>query len=311
VEAPTAGSVILAGVLLKMGTYGILRFSLPLFPVTASVALPWMGVLAVIGILYGGMVAWVQKDIKSLVAYSSVAHLGYVVLGIFSFRAEGIAGSVLQMVNHGISTGALFLLVGFIYERRHTRAIDEFGGLAKVMPLFAAFLMVVAFSSAALPGLNGFVGEFLILLGMFRTNTLLAVLAVPGVVVAALYLLRMLKGVLFGPVVHEVNRDLPDLRPREIASMVPLLALIVWIGVYPATFLEPIRPYAARLEARMSAVRTLPGEVVGDRTASPLPTGVGPVPTGIPDEHEAPGSAVPSETGTIGTDGTTPPELQP
>ena len=259
VEAPTAGSVILAGVLLKMGTYGLLRFSLPLFPVAASVALPWMGILAVVGILYGGMVAWVQKDIKSLVAYSSVAHLGFVVLGIFSFRAEGIAGAVLQMANHGLSTGALFLLVGFIYERRHTRAIDEFGGLAKVMPVYAAFLLLVAFSSAALPGLNGFVGEFLILLGAFRTNAILAILAVPGVIVAALYLLRLLKGVLFGPLANDANRGLPDLSPREVASMLPLAILIIWIGLFPGTFLKPIRPYAARLEARMEAVHTLPG----------------------------------------------------
>ena len=256
VEAPTAGSVILAGVLLKMGTYGLLRFSLPLFPVAATVAIPWMSALAVIGILYGGMVAWVQQDIKSLVAYSSVAHLGYVVLGIFTFRAEGMAGSILQMANHGLSTGALFLLVGFIYQRRHTREIAEFGGLAKVMPRYAAFLILAVFSSAALPGLNGFVGEFLILLATFRSHALLAIVAVPGVIVAALYLLRMLRGVLFGPITVEANRSLPDLRPLEVASVLPIAILIIWIGVFPGTFLRPLEQYALRLEAHMSAVRT-------------------------------------------------------
>jgi NADH-quinone oxidoreductase subunit M len=258
VEAPTAGSVLLAGVLLKMGTYGLLRFSIPLFPVAASLALPWIGTLAVIGILYGGLVAWVQKDIKSLVAYSSVAHLGFVVLGSFSFRTEGIAGAILQMVNHGLSTGALFLLVGYIYVRRHTRDIDEFGGLAKVMPRYAAILLVVAFSSAGLPGLNGFVGEFLILLGAFRTVPVLAVLAVPGVIIAALYLLRLLRGVLWGPLTREANRGLHDLDLRETLVMVPLLVLIVWIGVYPRPFLRLVEPTAQRIAVRMAVVRDEP-----------------------------------------------------
>ncbi len=284
VEAPTAGSVILAGVLLKMGTYGLLRFSIPFFPVAASLALPWMGTLAVIGILYGGLVAWVQKDIKSLVAYSSVAHLGFVVLGSFSFRAEGIAGSILQMVNHGLSTGALFLLVGFIYERRHTRDIDEFGGLAKVMPVYAAFLLLVAFSSAGLPGLNGFVGEFLILLGTFRTAPVLAVLAVPGVVVAALYLLRLLRGVLWGPLTREENRGLKDLDLREVLTMVPLVILIVWIGLYPRPFLRTVEPFARQLAAHMATVRgeppplpPSPAEGSSTTTAAPVaPTGEAP-----------------------------------
>ena len=288
VEAPTAGSVLLAGVLLKMGTYGLLRFSLPLFPVAATVALPWMGALAVIGILYGGMVALVQRDIKSLVAYSSVAHLGFIVLGIFSFRTEGISGSILQMVNHGLSTGALFLLVGFIYERRHTRDIAEFGGLARVMPIFAAFLLLVAFSSAGLPGLNGFVGEFLILLAAFRTNTLLAVLATLGVIVAALYLLRMLRWVLFGGLNKDENRKLLDLNAREIASILPIAILIIWIGVFPRMFLRPVEPFAERLAARMSAVQP----------ASPVAEDIGlrEVPAG----GEVPGDAreeVPIEAG--------------
>jgi len=266
VEAPTIGSVILAGVLLKMGTYGLLRFSLPLFPVAATIAMPWMAVLAIIGILYGGLMAWVQNDIKSLVAYSSIAHLGFVVLGIFTFHAGALSGSILQMVNHGLSTGALFLLVGFIYQRRHTRDIGDFGGLAKVMPVYAAFLLIVALSSAGLPGLNGFVGELLILLGVYQVNPWLAVFAVPGIVIAALYLLRMLRGVLFGPLDKEENRVLTDLDLRETLSLVPILIFIVLIGVYPKPFLRPLEPVATRIEARMRAVRAQPVRFVQDTT---------------------------------------------
>ncbi len=255
VEAPTFGSVILAGVLLKMGTYGLLRFSLPLFPVAATLAVPYLATLSIIGITYGGLVAWVQKDIKSLVAYSSVAHLGFVVLGIFTFRAEGLSGSMLQMVNHGLSTGALFILVGYIYQRRHTRQIDDFGGLAKVMPIYAAILLVVAFSSAGLPGLNGFVGEFLILIAAFQVSPWMAIPAIPGIIIAALYLLRMLRGVLWGPLDKEENKVLKDLNLREILTMVPLLVLIVMIGIFPKPFLRPLEPVAAKIEKRMNSVR--------------------------------------------------------
>ena len=289
VEAPTAGSVILAGVLLKMGGYGLLRFALPWFPEAAIAAMPYIAGLAIIGIIYGGLVAWVQHDIKSLVAYSSVAHLGFVVLGMFSFKAAGLSGSILQMINHGLSTGALFLLVGFLYERRHTRDINEFGGLATVMPLYAALLIVVALSSAALPGLNGFVGEFLILIGAYQASPWLAIPAVPGIVIAALYLLRLIKGVLFGPIRIEENRHLPDLKRHEVLSVIPLVLFIIWIGVYPKTFLKPLEPVAARIEARLASARepTLPPRLEF------------PVVRVIPDSHPHPEQAAPEPAGGI------------
>src|ERR1051325_7797513 len=240
VEAPTAGSVLLAGVLLKMGAYGFLRFCLPLFPQAAVAFTPVVATLAVIGIVYGALLSVVQTDMKKLVAYSSVSHLGFVALGIFSFTEEGVQGSILQMVNHGLSTGALFLIVGMIYERRHTRTISEFGGLAKVMPLFATAFMIVMLSSIGLPGLNGFVGEFLILLGSFRSASLspwYTIVAATGVILAAVYLLTMYQRVMFGAVTNPANRGLRDLSKREIALLLPVLALIVWIGVYPAPFL--------------------------------------------------------------------------
>src|SRR5881409_3979525 len=236
VEAPTAGSVILAGVLLKMGTYGFLRFCLPLFP-DASVDLgPWVFALAVIGIVYGALVSTVQPDLKKLVAYSSVSHLGFVMLGLFTLTPQGLVGGVIQMVNHGLSTGALFLMVGMIYERRHTRLIADFGGLWKVIPAFSALYLVVVLSSLGLPGLNGFVGEFLILLGAFQVNRGLAALALTGIIFAAVYLLWMYQRVAFGEIRHEANRRLADLTPREWAVLVPVLVLIVWIGVYPKAF---------------------------------------------------------------------------
>jgi NADH-quinone oxidoreductase subunit M len=242
VEAPTGGSVILAGVLLKMGTYGFIRFALPLFPAALQATLPLLVALSVVGILYGALVSRVQTDIKKLVAYSSVAHLGFVMLGIFALNTEGLSGAVLQMVNHGISTGALFLAVGVIYERRHTRIMSEFGGLARQMPFYAFVLVFFVLSSVGLPGLNGFVGEFLILLGSFRAAPGPTVLATAGVILAAVYLLWMVQRVLFGPLDNPKNASLPDLSWREAAVFLPLFVLAVWIGVYPEPFLDRINP---------------------------------------------------------------------
>ncbi len=241
VEAPTAGSVILAGVLLKMGTYGLIRFCLPLFPQAAIACAPYISFLAVVGIVYGALVSMVQTDMKKLVAYSSVSHLGFVVLGIFALSEQGIQGSILQMVNHGLSTGALFLIVGMMYERRHTRAISEFGGLAKVMPLLSIFFMIVSLSSIGLPGLNGFVGEFLILLGSFGSlyiDRWFAIIAASGVIFAAVYMLWMYQRVIFGKNSNPANQSLRDLSGREIAILIPIVFFIVWIGVYPGTFLN-------------------------------------------------------------------------
>jgi len=270
VEAPTAGSVILAGVLLKMGTYGFLRFSIPLFPEAAHACAPLIGVLAVIGIIYGALVAMVQPDLKKLVAYSSVSHLGFVMLGLAVLNTAGVEGSVIQMVNHGLSTGALFILVGMIYERRHTRMIADFGGIARSMPVYAAFFMIVTLSSIGLPGLNGFVGEFLILLGAFQKNVPLAVLAASGVILAAVYMLWMFKRALFGPLDKEENRSLADLTPREIATLVPLVVLIVWIGVYPQTFLRKMDRSVDEFLARTAQTR-----VVQDHRAAPGGRGAG------------------------------------
>jgi NADH-quinone oxidoreductase subunit M len=240
VEAPTAGSVLLAGVLLKMGTYGLLRFNLPMFPdASHRFAVPIM-ILAVIGIIYGALVAMVQPDLKKLIAYSSVSHLGFVVLGIFAFNEIGMQGALYQMLNHGISTGALFLIVGVIYERRHTRLISEFGGLATPMPLFATIFLIVTFSSIGLPLLNGFVGEFLILLGSFNSihSRVFTILATTGVILSAVYMLWMIQRVVFGEVTREENRRLTDLNLREKFVLVPLVLLIIFMGVYPNFFLS-------------------------------------------------------------------------
>ena len=238
VEAPTAGSVILAGVLLKMGTYGMVRFCLPLFPEATLEWAPWVNLLAIIGIIYGALVAMVQPDIKKLVAYSSVSHLGFVVLGIFCFNQQGIEGAIYQMLNHGISTGALFLIVGMIYDRRHTRLIEEFGGLATPLPVFSTFFMIVTLSSMGLPLLNGFVGEFLILLGAFKANVTYTVLAASGIILSAVYMLWMYQRVVFGKVKHERNKVLPDLSLREKLILVPITLLIIWMGVYSQSFLR-------------------------------------------------------------------------
>jgi NADH-quinone oxidoreductase subunit M len=262
VQAPTAGSVILAGVLLKMGTYGFIRFCLPLFPAASIKFMPLMSILAVIGIIYGALVAMVQTDMKKLVAYSSVSHLGFVVLGIFSFTEEGLQGAIIQMVNHGLSTGALFLAVGMIYDRAHTREIKDFGGVAKVMPVYAVSLMVVSLSSIGLPGLNGFVGEFLILLGAFKSTFLdsywYAIFAASGVIFAAVYLLWMYQRVMLGPlrdggVIH--GHKLTDINMREIVSLGAIVLFIVWIGVYPATFLSKSAPAVKALVTKMERVK--------------------------------------------------------
>lgn len=238
VEAPTGGSVILAGVLLKMGTYGFLRFAIPLFPDAAHAAVPTIMALSVIGIVYGALVAMVQPDLKKLVAYSSVSHLGFVMLGLFAFNTQGIQGAVYQMLNHGISTGALFLLVGVMYERRHTRLISEYGGLWKQTPVYASIFLVTMLSSIGLPGLNGFIGEFLIMLGAFKANLWAGTIAVSGVVLGAVYMLWMYQRVIFGELKNEENKKLTDLSPREVAIFVPLLALMLLMGLYPNPFLN-------------------------------------------------------------------------
>ncbi|MEO0470458.1 MAG: NADH-quinone oxidoreductase subunit M [Bacteroidota bacterium] len=242
-QAPTAGSVILAGVLLKMGTYGLIRFCLVLFPNASLLAAPWMSGLAVVGIIYGAMAAMVQTDVKKLVAYSSVSHLGFIVLGIFAFTKEGMSGAIMQMVNHGIATGGLFLLVGMIYDRRHTRAIKDFQGIAKVMPRFTFLFMITMMASVGLPGLNGFVGEFLVLMGAFKSAVIgggFAIFAATGVVIAAVYLLWMFRRVMFGELDKEENRQLIDLNGREVAVMMPLIILMFWMGFYATPFLETI-----------------------------------------------------------------------
>ncbi len=260
VEAPTAGSVILAGVLLKMGTYGFLRFNLPLFPAAAVQLAPWMALLAVIGILYGAAVSYAQQDVKKLVAYSSVSHLGFVMLGLFALNPQGIQGGILQMINHGLSTGALFIIVGMIYERRHTRDMDAFGGLWKVMPIYGAMTLVVTLSSMGLPGLNGFVGEFTILLGAWDAgqsgslnSVLYAGLAAAGVILAAVYMLFMFQKMFLGPLDKDENRSLKDLNWREIATLVPLLVFIFWIGLYPKPFFGLMAPAVDNL---VSALQT-------------------------------------------------------
>ena len=255
VEAPTAGSVILAGVLLKLGTYGFLRFAMPLFPDAAIALMPYLIALSVIGIVYGALVAMMQSDIKKLVAYSSVSHLGFVMLGLCALNIQGVQGSIYQMLNHGLSTGALFLMVGMIYDRRHTRLIADFGGLWQQMPMFSVLLLVVAFSSVGLPGLNGFVGEFLILLGAFRVTPRWTALAATGVILGAIYMLWMLRRVIFGPLDNPENQKLQDLNGRELLILAPMIFLIVYMGVYPQPFLSRMQP---AVELNLKRIFTMP-----------------------------------------------------
>ncbi|MBX3044010.1 MAG: NADH-quinone oxidoreductase subunit M [Candidatus Kapabacteria bacterium] len=258
-EAPTPGSVILAGVLLKMGTYGLIRFNLEIFPTASMNYASIISTLAVIGIIYGALVAMVQTDIKRLVAYSSVSHLGFVVLGIFSMTAEGLQGGIIQMVNHGLSTGMLFLCVGMLYERRHTRLISEYGGIARVMPNFAVMFAIAMFASVGLPGLNGFIGEFLTLKGAFDSKILgsywYTIFGATGVIFAAVYLLWMYQRVMFGTIDNPANRNLKDLSTKEWSMLVPIVVFIVWIGLYPATFLNVSDTYTKKLVNKIEILK--------------------------------------------------------
>ncbi|MBN2357410.1 NADH-quinone oxidoreductase subunit M [candidate division KSB1 bacterium] len=270
VEAPTGGSVILAGILLKMGTYGFLRFCLPLFPNASQEFYMLISILAVIGIIYGALVSWVQPDLKKLVAFSSVSHLGFVMLGIFALNTEALQGSLIQMVNHGLSTGALFLLVGIIYERRHTRMIADFGGLARQMPIYAALFGIITLSSIGLPGLNGFVGEFLILVGVFKTKQIFAILAATGVILSAVYMLTMFQRVHFGPLDKEANKKLKDVNSIELVALLSILLFCFWIGIYPSTFLNKTEASVDKLIADVKLKQTQTIEM----SRNPHPTGI-------------------------------------
>jgi len=268
-DAPTAGSVILAAVLLKMGTYGFLRFSLPILPEATRHFVPFIAALCIVGIIYGALVALAQKDWKRLVAYSSVSHMAMVMLGMFALNPVGIAGSVIQQINHGISTGALFLLVGVVYERRHTREIAEYGGLSRVMPGFAAVFLVMTMSSIGLPTLNGFIGEFLILQGVFTKSWVWAGVAASGIVLGAAYMLSLYQRTMFGAVANEKNQSLPDLSVREWATFVPLIGLAVWIGLYPAPFLDRINLSVLKVAARVNPAYAADFAAACDTTVTP------------------------------------------
>jgi NADH-quinone oxidoreductase subunit M len=267
VEAPTAGSVILAGVLLKMGTYGFVRFSLPLLPDATLNAVWWVGGLSLFAIVYGALVAMAQKDMKKLVAYSSVSHMGFVMIGMFALNDAGLRGSILQMLNHGVSTGALFLLVGIVYERRHNRMIAEYGGISKVMPLYATFFMIITMSSIGLPTLNGFIGEFTILIGAFHHSWIWALIAASGIVLGAAYMLWMYQRVFFGEITNDKNKDLADLNLREQWTLIPLIIMAFWIGLYPKPFFNLMQPTVDRVLTRLEVARPS-GETAADRVAA-------------------------------------------
>ena len=270
-DAPTAGSVILAAVMLKMGTYGFIRFSLPILPEATRAAVPWVATLCIIGIVYGALVAMAQRDWKRLVAYSSVSHMGMVMLGMFALNAVGITGSIVQQINHGISTGGLFLLVGVVYERRHTREISEYGGLSKVMPAYAAIFLVMTMSSIGLPALNGFIGEILILQGIFVVNKIWAAFAATGIVLGAAYMLWLYQRTMFGTVDNPKNENLPDLNLREWATFIPLLILAVWIGLYPKPFIDRLDSSVVRVMLRVnSADVALNAGAAGEGAQSPV-----------------------------------------
>jgi NADH-quinone oxidoreductase subunit M len=299
VEAPTGGSIILAGVMLKMGTYGFLRFVLPFFPDATA---KWANVLialAVIGIVYGALVAWVQPDMKKLVAYSSVSHLGFCVLGIFALNQTAIEGSILQMVNHGLSTGALFMLVGVVYERRHTRLLADYGGIARTMPVFAVFFVIAMLSSVGLPGLNGFIGEFLILTGSFQTHPVAATIAASGVILAAIYLLWLVQKVFFGPITNDENKNIPEIAWNEVAALVPLVIFMVWIGVHPNTFLKKMEPSVKHLMSQIGNADTR-SPMVAKNSVSPRPSvASGAIPIPSAEDPSTLGTTQPTAAGEV------------
>jgi len=285
VEAPTAGSVILAGILLKMGTYGFVRFNLPLFPEACEHYMWIVAFLAIVGIVYGALVAMIQPDMKKLVAYSSVSHLGFVMLGLFALNSYGISGGILQMINHGLSTGALFLVVGLIYERRHTRMIADFGGLSKQIPVYAALFMIVTLSSIGLPGLNGFVGEFLILVGAFKRNWVLALFATSGIVLGAAYMLWLYQRVMFGKLDKPENEKLKDLNKRELATLIPIIAFMFWIGLYPSYWLNFMDPSVEHLIQQMEMKKGTQVQMISDPPAAgELASPVNAMVASLPDE---------------------------